>query len=183
METISIDHSRKDYGVGVLLAILMSGASLFLLFGAVFTDLNFRFMGITSPGLAILAGGIGTLFFGYGFFYLLKRFLFPKGALVINSKGIINRTNAIGSKRVIPFQDMKKAKLEMVNSSPNIGIELHDDEKYLKSLPFLKRKASEINKNSFGTSVISLDAPIKSRERIHEIVDIINERIERANSI
>lgn len=183
METISIDHSRKDYGVGVLLATLMLGASLFLLLGSFFTDLNFRFMGITSPRLAILAGGIGTLFFGYGFFFLLKRFLFPEGALVINSEGIINLTNAIGSKRLIPFQDMTKAKFEMVNSSPNIGIELHDDEKYLKSLPFLKRKASEINKNSFGTSVISLDAPIKSRERIHEIVDIINERIERANSI
>ncbi len=140
-------------------------------------------MGIVSPELAVLAGGVGTLFFGYGFFFLLKRFLFPKGALVINEKGIINRTNAIGSSHVIPFEDMKKARLEMVNSSPNIGIELHDDEKYLKSLPFLKRKASEINKNSFGTSIISLDAPIKTRERIHEIVDIINERIEKANSI
>lgn len=183
METISIDHSRKDYGVGVLLATLMLGASLFLLFGSFFTDLNFRFMGIVSPGLAVLAGGVGTLFFGYGFFFLLKRFLFPKGALVINEKGIINRTNAIGSSHVIPFEDMKKARLEMVNSRPNIGIELHDDEKYLKSLPFLKRKASEINKNSFGTSIISLDAPIKTRERIHEIVDIINERIEKANSI
>ena len=183
METISIDHSRKDYGVGVLLAALMLGASLFLILGTFFTDLNFRFMGIVSPGLAILAGGVGTLFFGYGFLFALKRFLFPKGALVINDEGIINQTNAIGSKRVIPYEDMKKAKFEMVNSSPNIGIELHDDDKYLRSLPFLKRKASEINKNTFGTSIISLDAPIKSRERIHEIVDIINERIERTNSI
>lgn len=183
METISIDHSRKDYGVMVLLATLMFGASLFLLLGAYFTDLNFRFMGIVSPGLAVLAGSVGTLFFGYAFFFILKRFLFPKGALVINAEGIINRTNAIGTKQVIPFKDMKKAKLEMVNSSPNIGIELHDEEKYLQNLSFFKRKASEINKNSFGTSVISIDAPIKERERIHEIIEIINERIERANSI
>lgn len=183
METISIDHSRKDYGVGVLLATIMLGASLFLLLGVFFTDLNFRFFGIVSPGLALLAGGVGVLFFGYGFLFVLKRFLFPKGALVINDKGIINRTNVIGSKSVIPFTDMKKAKFEIVNASPNIGIELHDEEKYLNRLPFLKRKASEINKNSFGTSIISLDAPIESRVRIHEIIDIINERIEQANSI
>lgn len=183
METITIDHSRKDYGVMVLLAALMFGASLFLLLGTYFTDLNFRFMGIVSPGLAVLAGAVGTIFFGYAFFFILKRFLFPKGALVINSEGIINRTNAIGSKRVIPFTDMKKAKFEMVNSSPNIGIELYDEEKYLQNLPFLKRKASEINQNSFGTSIISLDAPIKDRERLHEIIDIINERIDRVNSI
>lgn len=114
---------------------------------------------------------------------MLKRFLFPKGALVINDKGIINRTNAIGSKEVIPFSDMKKAKMEIVNASANIGIELHDDDKYLKRLPFLKRKASEINRNSFGTSVISIDAPIESRERLLDIIDIINERIQKANSI
>ena len=183
METISIDHSRKDYGVGILLAAVMLGASLFLLLGVFYTNLNFRFMGIISPGLTVLAGGVGTLFFGYGFFFVLKRFLFPKGALVINDKGIINQTNAIGSKEVIPFSDMKKAKMEIVNASANIGIKLHDDDKYLKRLPFLKRKASEINRNSFGTSVISIDAPIESRERLLDIIDIINERIQKANSI
>lgn len=183
METISIDHSRRDYGVGVLLAILMLGASLFILLGSAFGGLSFQLMGVRSPELALLVGGVGTLFFGYGFFFLLKRFLFPKGALVIQSEGIINRTNAIGTKRLIPFKDMKKAKLEMVNSSPKIGIVLHDDEKYLKTLPFLKRKASEINKNSFGTSIISLDVPIKSRERLEELIKILNERIEDANSI
>lgn len=183
MDTLSIDHSRKDYGVMLLLGALMLGASLFVLIGTLITDFPFRFWGIQYDGLGLLAGGVGTLFFGYGFFYILKRFLFPKGALVITEEGIINRTNAIGSKRVIPFHSMKKAKVEIVNASGNIGIELKDDQLYLESLPWLKRKASEMNQRSFGTSIISLDVPVDSRERLQELTDIINERIERAEAI
>lgn len=182
METISVDHSRKDYGVMVLLGALMFGASLFLLIGSLTTDFPFRFWGVQSDGLALLAGGFGTLFFGYAFFFILKRFLFPKGALVITEEGIINQTNAIGTKKVIPFHSMKKAKVEIVNASGNIGIELKDDQEYLDSLPWLKRKASEINHRSFDTSVISLDVPVDSRERLQELTDIINERIEYAES-
>lgn len=182
MEIISIDHSRKDYGVMLLLGAVMFGASLFLLIGTLVTDFPFRFWGVQSDGLALLAGGVGTLFFGYAFFFILKRFLFPKNALVINEEGIINRTNAIGTKNVIPFRDMEKAKMEIVSSSANIGIVLKDDEKYLKSLSWLKRKASEVNYRSFGTSVISLDVPVDSREQLKELVVIINERIEMANA-
>ena len=54
METISIDHSRRDYGVGVLLAILMLGASLFIMLGAAFGGLSFQLMGVRSPELALL---------------------------------------------------------------------------------------------------------------------------------
>lgn len=178
METISIDHSRKDYGIMLLLGAVMLGASLFLLFGSIMTDFPFRFWGVQSDGLALLAGGVGTLFFGYGFLFILKRFLFPKGALVITEEGIINRTNAIGTSNLISFHEMKKAKVEIVNSSGNIGIEFKDPQKYLDNLPWLKRKASEINHRSFGTSVLSLDVPVESRERLEELVQIINERIE-----
>ncbi len=67
--------------------------------------------------------------------------------------------------------------------SGNIGIELKDDRQYLESLPWLKRKTSEMNQRSFGTSVISLDVPVDSRERLEELTDIINERIERTEAI
>ncbi len=77
----------------------------------------------------------------------------------------------------------EKAKVEIVNASGNIGIELKDDRQYLESLPWLKRKTSEMNQRSFGTSVISLDVPVDSRERLEELTDIINERIERTEAI
>lgn len=155
-------------------------ASLFIFLGTFFTDISFNFFGLRSPGFAVVVGGMGTLFFGYAFFFMLKRFLFPKGALVITPVGIINRTNALGSRHIIAFEEMKKAKLERVNSSSNIGISLYDEEKYLKNLPWLKRKASEINQRYFNTSIISLDVPPISKERLNELIDIINERIENA---
>lgn len=180
METISIDHPRKGVGKLVLLGALMFGASLFVLLGTLFFDLTFRVLGMPSTGLGLLAGGVGTIFFGYAFFFSLNRYFNNRGALVITPEGIINRTNAIGTKDVIPFSDMEKAQYEMIQGNPQIGIKLYDHEKYLNSLPWLKRKTVEINHNSFGTSIISLDVPTDSRDELHELVDIINHRIELA---
>src|SRR5690625_2685144 len=91
---------------------------------------------------------------------------------------MIDKTNAIGSIEVISYLNMKKAKLELVNATPNIGIGLYNEEEYLDSLPFIKRKAQEINKKNFGTSMVSMSVPHESREELHEIIHIINERIE-----
>lgn len=180
METISIDHSRKDYGVMLFLGALMFGASLYVLLGSIFSATPFRVFGIPSQGLGLLAGCLGTLFFGYGFFFILRRFLFPKGALVITAEGIINQTNAIGTNQVIPFHDMEEAKLEIVNAKPHIGISMIDDAQYLQRLPWLKRKAAEINHNKFDMSILSLDAPINTREELNEVIEIINERIQNS---
>lgn len=181
METITIHFSRKDTGILTLLAFIMFGASLFVLLGSLFTEFPFQIMGLRSTGLGLFAGVLGTIFFGYGFIYLFRRFLFPKNALIINAEGIINRTNALGMKEVIPFTIMKKAVAEKGNVKGNIGIELHDEKAYLEQLPWLKRKTTEINHNSFGTSIISLDVPVDSRAERQKIIDIINERIQFYN--
>lgn len=178
METISVDHERNDMLLLVILGMIMFGASLWLLYAGLFTDFRLALMGPATSGVSILAGGIGTLFFGYAFFYILYRFLFPKGALIINDKGIIDKTSALGSRKVIPYENMEEAKLEMVNSSPQIGINLKDDQVYYDSLPWLKRKTAEINKKHFGTSTISLNVPVDSRAHLNELIDIMNERRE-----
>lgn len=182
METISIDHSRKDMLLLVGLGAMMFGASLWLVYAGLFTDFRLAQMGRATSGFSILVGGFGVLFFGYAFFYILSRFLFPKGALIINEEGIIDHTNAIGSKKIIRYEDMKEAKLEMINSGPQIGINLTNEQDYLDRLPWLKRKASEINKKYFGTSTVSLNVPVESRERLHELIAIINERCEMVQS-
>lgn len=178
MEEIAYHHSRKDSLKLVLAGALMFGASLFLLYLGLFKDFRLASMGPATGPFSVLVGTIGTLFFGYGFFYIMRLYLFPKNALVITDTGIINNTNAIGTKEVIPFTDMKKAELEIINASPHVGITLYDDEKYFNSLSFFKRKAAEINKKHFGTSAISMSVPHEKREELHEIVNIINERIE-----
>lgn len=74
---------------------------------------------------------------------------------------------------------MKQAKIEVINEEVNIGLDLTNEEKYLNSLPFIKRKLQTINKNNFGTSVVSMSVPHDSRDELEEIVEIINERIEK----
>lgn len=182
METISVDHSRKDMLLMVGLGAIMFGASLWLVYAGLFTDFRLPQLGPATSGFSILVGGIGVLFFGYAFFYLFYRFLFPKGALIINDKGIIDNTNAIGSKEVIRYEHMEEAKLEMINSGPQIGINLTNEQEYFDRLPWLKRKASEINKKHFGTSTVSLNVPVASRERLLELIAIINERREIVQS-
>src|SRR5699024_8742270 len=81
----------------------------------------------------------GCSFFGYSFFYVLYRFIFPKNSLVINDRGIINQTNVLGSKENIPFETMKTAKLENIHGKQYIGIKLYNEEEYLDRLSVFKR--------------------------------------------
>lgn len=178
MEEIAYHHSRKDMWKMILAGAVMFGASLLLLYLGLFTDFRLASMGPATGPFSVIVGTIGSIFFGYGFFYIMRIYLFPKNALVITDTGIINHTNAIGSKEVIPFTDMKKAELEIINATPHVGITLYDDEKYFNGLSFFKRKAAEMNKKYFGTSAVSMSVPHEKREELHEIVDIINERIE-----
>lgn len=178
METISIDHERKGMLLMLGLGTIMVGASLWLLYAGLFTNFTLPQMGPATGPFSVLVGGIGTLFFGYAFFFILYRFLFPKGALIINEEGIIDRTTAIGSKDIIRFEKMEEAKLEIHNSTPYIGINVTNEAEYLESLPWIKRKAQSINKEKFGMSMVTINAPVESRERLHELIDIINERIE-----
>lgn len=177
METISIDHDRKGMLLMLGLATIMVGASLWLLYAGLFTNFTLPQMGPTTGPFSVIIGGIGTLFFGYAFLYLLYRFLFPKGALIINEEGIIDRTTAIGSKEMIRYENMEKAKLEIHNATPYIGINVTNEAEYLESLPWIKRKAQTINKDKFGMSMVTINAPVENRERLHELIDIINERI------
>jgi hypothetical protein len=164
------------------LGAIMFGASVWLVYAGLFTNFQLPQMGPATGFFSILVGGFGVLFFGYAFFYILYRFLFPKGALIINADGIIDNTNAIGSKEVIRFEHMKEAKLEIIQATPQIGINLTNEQEYLNTLPWLKRKAQAINKKYFGTSTVSLNVPVESRERLEELIDTINARREFVQS-
>lgn len=182
METITVDHSRKNLFTMVVLGLLMFGVSIWLLYAGLFMDLELPILGQTTSFVNIVVGGMGTLFFGYAFFQIIFRAFFTKSALIITDEGIINNTNAVGSKQIIYFNDMKQAKIEVINEEVNIGLDLTNEEEYLNSLPFIKRKLQTINKNNFGTSVVSMSVPHDSRDELEEIVEIINERIEKVQN-
>lgn len=178
METLTYDHSRADLLPMMGLSFVMFSLSVYLLYLGLFTDFTLSIVGSVTSIVSILGGGFGTNFFGYAFFYLSYRLIFPEDALIINDKGIIDKTNALGSKEVISFENMKNAKLEIIHTTPHVGISLYNEEDYLEKLPIFKRILQEINQKNFGTSVISMNVPHESREELQQIVNIINDRTE-----
>lgn len=111
METKAYHHDRSGALKLVLMATGMFGASLFLLYLGLFTDYRLALMGPATGPMSIIFGSIGSLFFGYAFFFILRRVLFPQNALVITDKGIVDQTNGLGTKNIIPFSNMREAKL------------------------------------------------------------------------
>lgn len=97
METITYDHSRADLFPMVILSFVLCCLSFFLLYLGMDTDFILSLIGQATNMIMIICGSMGVLFFGYSFFYVLYRFIFPKNALVINDRGIINQTNVLGS--------------------------------------------------------------------------------------
>src|SRR5690625_127032 len=178
METITYDHSRADLFPMVILSFVLCCLSFFLLYLGMDTDFILSLIGQATNMIMIICGSMGVLFFGYSFFYVLYRFIFPKNALVINDRGIINQTNVLGSKENIPFETMKTAKLENIHGKQYIGIKLYNEEEYLDRLSVFKRILQESNQKNFGTSIISMSVPTGSEEDLHKIVELINERIE-----
>ena len=178
METITYDHSRADLFPMVILSFVLCCLSFFLLYLGMDTDFILSLIGQATNMIMIICGSMGVLFFGYSFFYVLYRFIFPKNALVINDRGIINQTNVLGSKENIPFETMKTAKLENIHGKQYIGIKLYNEEEYLDRLSVFRRILQESNQKNFGTSIISMSVPTGSEEDLHKIVELINERIE-----
>lgn len=178
MKTLTYNHSRAVLFPMVILSFVMFSLSIILLYLGMYTDFTLTMIGQATNIVTILFGSIGTLFFGYIFFFVFYRFIFPENALVINDRGIINLTNVLGSREIIPFERMKIAELEKIHGKLYIGIKLYNEEEYLERLPFFKRILQETNQKNFGTSIVSMNAPTTSREELCQIVEIINERIE-----
>lgn len=63
METITVDHSRKNLFTMVVLGLLMFGVSIWLLYAGLFMDLELPILGQTTSFVNVVVGGMGTLFF------------------------------------------------------------------------------------------------------------------------
>ena len=178
MKTLTYDHSRADLLPMGFLSLILFSLSVYLLYLGLYSDFTLFFLGQVTSLITALCGGLGVMFCGYTFSYILYRLVDPKDVLIINDRGIINQTNVLGSKAIIPFEIMKVAKIDKVHGKLYIGINLYNEAEYLENLPVFKRILQETNRKNFGMSLISVSAPTDSKEDLHQIVKIINERIE-----
>lgn len=89
---------------------------------------------------------IGFLFFGYCFFFLLKRAKAQKDILIVDEKGITDNSSALAF-GFIPWSDVEKIYIDSVMGNYFIEIVLKNEENYLQRLKGVKKLLVLANKN------------------------------------
>lgn len=87
---------------------------------------------------------IGFVFFGYAFYYLLKRTLAGVTLLCVDEKGITDNSSAIGF-GFMPWADIEDVALTYFMGQTFIEVKLHNPEYYIEKLPVWKRSMVDAN--------------------------------------
>jgi hypothetical protein len=128
MDEIIIKEDKKKVLQLIILGIIMLTISF----------LNLA-IGITNANVFyIIIGIIGTAFFGYCFFYIIKRATNNKPLLIISETGITDISNA-SSIGFVPWEEIKSVSIIKVLSQKFIGITVYDLDKLINGLPLFKR--------------------------------------------
>jgi hypothetical protein len=129
-------------------AILILFISAAFVAGGIFTILRSNDLFLNIIGI------IGIVFFGVGFFVLLYHVSDRRPRIIIDEKGITDRTLGIGR---IDWEDIESVDLASVSSTKFVVLYLKDTGKYLKRLSNTSRKITKINKMlGFGALNLNL---------------------------
>ena len=134
-----IHYSKKGNALYAIGALAMSAASLLCIFVA--------FKSVPYPLKAVLdiLLAVGFLFFGYGFFFFLRRISKNSEMLIIDRRGITDRTSAI-SLGFIPWEDIETAYIGGAANNRFIEVKIKNEEKSLASLPPVKKLLINANR-------------------------------------
>lgn len=87
---------------------------------------------------------IGFVFFGYGFYYLLKRTMVGVTLLCVDEKGITDNSSAI-SFGFMPWEDIEDVILTYFMGQAYIEVKLRNPEYYIEKLPAWKKAMVNAN--------------------------------------
>ncbi len=125
-----------------------------------FTILFVGSSGFAISGLLMILNGVNecvglftVAFFGPGALLFLWFAIDPRPRLIIDSAGIIDRTLGIG---LISWKDIASATLHSSNEGAFINLILHDSQKYLNRMSWMRRKFANANA-AFGFGDVSLN--------------------------
>lgn len=117
----------------------------------------------------------GFLFFGYAFFYLLKRAKFGKDILIVDDKGITDNSSALAF-GFIPWRDIENIYIDRFFCNQFIEIVLKNEEQYLKKLRGLKKLAVLVNKKKHSAVCITLNTTgISPKELLPKILEMFKQ--------
>lgn len=150
MEERFVVYQSKMKQVGlVILALIMVLASFFILF-------------IGKP-VFILVGVVGTLFFGYAAFYLMKQLFAGKKLVVLTEQGFYDYSSALATKeRLIPWDEVAHIEEVGIVNQDFVSIYLKHPEQVLTNLSKVQRAGIKANvKMGFGEINITLQSAKK----------------------
>lgn len=117
---------------------------------------------------AKVVGIISIVFFGFGFFVLLRQGLDRRPRIVIDEEGVTDRTLGVGR---INWEDIASVQLSSVYTNKFIVLQLVNTEKYLENLSNASKKMSKINRDlGFGALNLNLSLIDMKPQRVYELI-------------
>jgi hypothetical protein len=154
--------------------------TIFYSFGCLLFVVGGIFIYLDKGWLAKIIGIISVGFFGFGFFVLLYRGLDRRPRIVIDEKGITDRTLGVGR---IDWEDIKFVNFQSDSHASNnsIFLKLVKSEKNSKVLANLSKGLSKFDGDlDFGILHLNLNVIDKKPEEIY--AKILNHISEKRNS-
>lgn len=147
------------------------GGILYALGSLIFTILGFLFLNVSPLGI------FPCLFFVLGFVYFTLRLIKRKPILIVDDKGITDNSSAI-SVGFIPWEDVEDIVMDECLGNEFIEIKLVDEEKYIKRLSDLSKKAVIANKKMGHEAVcITLNSTGKNPNLIYSEMLVIFDKV------
>lgn len=118
------------------------GSALFMTAGGILIYYQGTLEGVQR--VAVYCGYVIVFLFAWLFIHNLIRIFFPKAVLVIDGKGILDRTSAF-SAGFIPWQDVKKVYPLKAGKQQFLSVELNNPDDYIAKLKGMKQSIMKMN--------------------------------------
>ncbi len=123
---------------------------------------------------------VGTLFFGYGFFYVLKRTKNEEIVLCVDENGVMDNSSAIAF-GFMPWSDIEDVYLTKFMNETYIDLKLKNSGYYMEKLPAWKKSLVAANlKMGMEAVSISLIATNENPQEICERMERIMKQVKSA---
>lgn len=168
MGKIVIKEKKEKYRKTLIYGILMFLASISLVW-----------IGTTGSGvLYTIVGCMGTIFFGVCLLQILKRMVYPKPLLTIDDNGIEDSSSSMAL-GFIPYDEIERFEIVRVGvSNPFIGVQLKNEEDYIKKLSKMKQRVVKSNHN-MGFPSFSIRVDTADNRNIDEIFQLLKSKLEK----
>ncbi|MEM1312455.1 MAG: STM3941 family protein [Patescibacteria group bacterium] len=169
-KAVTINFSKFKLALGLIGSTIFVSGGLFLIVVAPLR-LAIDEALTTDPVIYFIVGLANILFFGYAGLFFIKTLLSSKPAIIINTKGVFDNSNAT-SIGFIPWEDIEQIKKLKVLNQKFIALILKDPQSYLNREPnFVRRKIMEYNLKYYHSPIsISCNFLITNFKELYQLL-------------